>query len=142
MVSEQGIVKKVTKNSAHIKIVKSSSCNHGNFNGSLSAPEKNMAVEVKNSLNAKEGTFIMPSFMIYIFPVVALMIGVFPGSFHSTLLYTDPSIKAVFTGTIFLIASLIVLKIIDINKNTRGKHYPCMIRIVACETTLGYCHNI
>jgi hypothetical protein len=114
MVSKQGIVEKVTKNSTHIKSVKSSICNHSNFYGACSAPEKNMVAE--NSFNTKGSIFIMLSLMIYILPVVALIAGAFPGNFHSTLLYTDPSLKAVITGAFFIIASFIVLKIIDRKK--------------------------
>jgi sigma-E factor negative regulatory protein RseC len=140
MVSEQGIVEKVTKNSAYIKVVRTSACNHCNSKDSCNVSEKNMVIEVNNSLNAKEGdlveisvpegTFIMLSLMIYIFPVVALMAGAFLGNYLSTLLNTDPSLTSVITGTLFLVTSFVVLKMIDRRKNTRDKYYPRMTRIV------------
>ncbi len=141
MVSEQGIVEKVTKNSAYVKVVKTSACNHCNSKDSCNVSERNMVIEVKNSLNAKEGdlvevsvpegTFVMLSLMVYIFPVVALMTGIFMGNFFSTFLYTDPSLTSVITGLLFLIGSFIVLKMIDKRKSTRDKYYPRMTRIVS-----------
>jgi len=152
MISEQGIVEKVTKTSAHVKVVKTSACNHCNSKDSCNVSERNMVIEVKNSLNAKkgdlvevsvpEGTFMILSLMIYIFPVVALMAGAFLGNFLSTLLNTDPSLTAIITGALFLIASFIVLKMIDRRKNTRDKYLPRMTRIVSCGQELPSCEKV
>jgi sigma-E factor negative regulatory protein RseC len=141
MISEQGLVERIKKNSALIKVVKSSVCNHCTSKDSCSVPEKNMVIEVKNSLNAKvgdlvevsvpEGTFITLSLMVYIFPVAALMAGAFLGNYISTLLDTDPSLTAIITGAIFLFFSFIILKLIDRKKDTRDKYTPHMTRIVS-----------
>jgi sigma-E factor negative regulatory protein RseC len=152
MVSEQGIVEKVTRTSAHVKVVKSSACNHCNSKDSCNVSERNMIIEVKNSLNAKEGdlvevsipegTFIMLSLMIYIFPVAALMIGAFLGNYLAMLWHTDPSLTAVIAGGLFLIGSFVVLKMIDRKKNTRDKYYPRMTRIVSCGEAQPPCDEI
>ncbi|MBN1903928.1 MAG: SoxR reducing system RseC family protein [Deltaproteobacteria bacterium] len=141
MISEQGIVERIKRNSALIKVAKSSACNHCTSKDSCSVPDKNMVIEVKNSLNAKvgdlvevsvpEGTFIVLSLMIYIFPVAALMAGAFLGNYLSTLLDTDPSLTAIITGALFLFASFVILKLIDRKKDTRDKYIPNMTRIVS-----------
>lgn len=151
MISEQGIVEKITKTTAFIKVVKTSACNHCSSKDSCSVPEKNMVIEVKNSLKAKagdyvevsvpEGTFIILSLMIYIFPVVALMTGAFLGNYLSTLINTDPSLTAVITSAIFLIVSFIVLKLIDRKKNTSEKYLPHMTRIVSGAPEISSCDN-
>ncbi|NLD38002.1 MAG: SoxR reducing system RseC family protein [Desulfatiglans sp.] len=141
MISEQGLVERIKRGSALIKVVKSSACNHCTSKDSCSVPEKNMVIEVKNSLNAEvgdlvevsvpEGTFIALSLMIYIFPVASLMAGAFMGNYLSTLLHTDPSLTAIITGAIFLFISFIILKLIDRRKDTRDKYIPHMTRIVS-----------
>ena len=140
MISEQGIVEEIRRNTAIIKVVRSGSCKHCSEKDSCSVAERNMLIEVKNSLNAKEGdmvevsvpegTFMKLSLMVYIFPVVALMIGAFLGSFLSMQLNTDPSATAAITAAIFLVASFLGLKIIDKKKETGDKYYPRMTRIV------------
>ncbi len=141
MISEQGLVERIKRDRALIKVVKSSACSHCTSKDSCSVPEKNMVIEVKNSLNAKEGdlvevsvpegTFITLSLMIYIFPVVALMAGAFLGNYLSTLLETDPSLTAIITAAIFLFASFIILRLIDRRKEIRAKYIPNMTRIIS-----------
>ena len=100
-----------------------------------------MVIEVKNSLNAKEGdlvevsvpegTFIALSLMIYIFPVAALMIGAFLGNFLADVWHTDPSLTAIAAGAVFLVVSFVILRIIDRKKGIRDKCLPQMTRIVS-----------
>jgi len=146
MISEQGIVEEIRKNTAIIKVVRSSSCKHCAEKDSCSVAERNMLIEVKNSLNAKEGdmievsvpegTFVKLSLMVYIFPVAALMAGAFLGNFLSMLFNTDPSATAAITAAIFLAASFLCLKVFDKKKATGDKYYPRMTRIVSSEKNL------
>ena len=74
MISEQGIVEKIHKNTATIKVMKSSACKHCSSKESCGVADSNMMVEVVNSLHAKEGdqvevsvpegTFIKLSLMV------------------------------------------------------------------------------
>ena len=140
MISEQGIVAELRKNIAVIKIVRSSSCKHCADKDSCSVANRNMLIEVKNSLNANEGdrvevsvpegTFVKLSLMVYIFPIVALMVGAFLGNFLSIQLKTDPSATAAITGALFLAASFWGLKRFEKNKTTGDKYYPRMTKIV------------
>ena len=152
MIREQGIVEEIRKNTAVIKIVRSSSCKHCADKDSCSVADRNMIIEVKNSLNAKEGdrvevsvpegTFVKLSLMVYIFPIVALMIGAFLGNFLSMKLNTDPSATAAITAAIFLAASFLFLKMFDKKKNAREKYSPRMTRIVISEKNLQSGDNI
>jgi sigma-E factor negative regulatory protein RseC len=146
MISEQGIVESTNRTSAFIKIVKSSSCNHCSEKDSCSVSNRDMVIQVKNSLNAKqgdrvevsvpEGTFIKLSLMVYIFPIVALMVGAFLGNFLSGTWNTDPSATAAVTGALFLALSFLILKILDRKKRTGDRFYPRMTRIVFSEKGL------
>ena len=140
MIREEGTVEEIRRNTAVIKVEKSSSCKHCADKDSCSVADRNMLIEVKNILNAKEGdrvevsvpegTFVKLSLMVYIFPIVALMIGAFLGNFLSIQLKTDPSATAAITAAAFLIASFIVLKLIENKKDTGEKYSPRMTRIV------------
>ena len=140
MIREQGIVEEIRRTTAVIKVEKSASCKHCSEKDSCSVSDRNMRIEVKNSLNAKEGdrvevsvpegTFIKLSLMVYIFPIVALMAGAFLGNFLSAQLNTDPSVTAAVTGAIFLAASFLGLKIYDRKKAIGDTYYPRMTRIV------------
>ena len=152
MISEQGIVEEIRRNTAVIKVVRSSSCKHCSEKDSCSVAERNMLIEVKNSLNAKEGdmveisvpegTFVKLSLMVYIFPVAALMAGAFLGNFLAIQMNTDPSATAAITAAIFLAVSFLGLKVFEKKKNTGEKYFPRMTRIVATEKNLQPGDNI
>ena len=141
MISEQGIVEEIRKNTAVIKIERSSSCKHCADKDSCSIADRNMLIEVKNSLNANEGdrvevsvpegTFVKLSLMVYIFPVVSLMIGAILGNFLAKLLNTEPSATAAIAAAVFLAASFLFLKVFDKKKNAGEKYSPRMTRIIA-----------
>ena len=152
MISEQGIVEEIRRNTAVIKIEKSASCKHCADKDSCSVADRNMFIQVKNILNAKEGdrvevsvpegTFVKLSLMVYIFPVVSLMIGAILGNFLSNILITDPSATAAITAGLFLAASFLGLKVLDKKKNTGEKYSPRMTRIVFTGKSLQSGDNI
>ena len=152
MISEQGIVEKIHKNTATIKVMKSSACKHCSSKDLCNVSDKNMLIEVKNSLNAKEGdqvevsvpegTFIKLSLMVYMFPIVALLTGAFLGNYLSALWHTDQSATAAITGALFLIASFLCLKLYDRKKKIGDKYYPRMTRIIISGQNLPFGGNI
>ncbi|MBN2419549.1 MAG: SoxR reducing system RseC family protein [Deltaproteobacteria bacterium] len=152
MIREEGIVEEIRRNTVVIKVEKSATCAHCADKDSCSVAERNMLIEVRNILNAKEGdrvevsvpegTFIKLSLMVYIFPVAALMAGAFLGNFLSILLKTDPSATAAITAALFLVASFICLKIYEKKKNTGEKYSPRMTRILIREKAVPSGDNI
>lgn len=140
MISEQGIIEKISKNYAMVLVTKNASCKHCSSKDSCSVTDRDMTVRVENSLNAKEGdrvelsvpegTFMKLSIIVYIFPVVALMTGAFLGNFLSIQWKTDPSATAAITAALFLVASFLALKVFEKRKKTREKYSPRMTRIV------------
>ena len=152
MIREEGIVEETRRNTAVIKIEKSASCKHCSEKDSCSVSDRNILIEVKNILNAKEGdrvevsvpegTFMKLSLMVYIFPVIALMIGAFLGDFLSRFMSTDPSATAAITAAIFLAASFIGLKIFEKKKGTVDKYSPRMTRIILSVKNLQSDDNI
>ena len=152
MISEQGIVEKIHKNNATIKVMRSSACKHCSSKDACNVSDKNVLIEVKNSLNAKEGdqvevsvpegTFIKLSLMVYMFPIFALLAGAFLGNYLSALWHTDQSATAAITGALFLIASFLCLKLYDKKKNIGDKYSPRMTRIIISGRNLPSGDNI
>lgn len=140
MISEQGIIEKITKNIAVVRVKKSSACKHCSEKDSCSISERDMVVEVKNTLNAKEGdhielsvpegAFLKLSLLVYILPIIALMAGAFLGDYLSSIWGTSPSGTAVISSVLFLCLSFLGLKIFEIKKKSGDRYYPRMTRIV------------
>jgi sigma-E factor negative regulatory protein RseC len=99
-----------------------------------------MLVEVSNDLQAKEGDYVeisVPegtvlklSFLVYIIPVIALLIGAFAGAAVAQPLHIDSALASVLGSGLFMGVSFIVLKRLNTNAESSGKYYPRMIRIV------------
>jgi len=140
MISEQGIIDKISKNTAFVRVTKSSACKHCSSKDSCNISDRDMIVEVVNSFNAKEGdrvelsvpegTFLKLSLLVYIFPIIALMTGAFLGDYLSVQLKTNPSATAAITGALFLVFAFLGLKLFENKKKTRDKYYPRMTRII------------
>ena len=140
MISEQGIIEKISNETAYVRVTKSSACKHCESKDSCNISDRDMIVEVTNRLNAKEGdrvelsvpegTFLKLSLLVYIMPVIFLMTGAFLGNYLSILLGTSSSATAAITGALFLVIAFIGLKIYEEKKKTGDKYYPRMTRIV------------
>ena len=120
MISEQGIIEKISNETAYVRVTKTSACKSCSSKDSCNISDRDMIVEVDNRLKAKEGdrvelsvpegTFLKLSMLVYVFPIIALMTGAFLGNYLSLQLNTDPSKTAALTGALFLVFSFIGLK--------------------------------
>jgi len=140
MISEQGIIERISNKTAYVKVARSSACRHCSSKDSCNISDRDMIVEVINRLNAKEGdrveisvpegTFLKLSLLVYISPVIALMTGAFLGNYLATLSGINPSAAAAVTGALFLVIAFIGLKIFENKKKAGDRYYPRMTRII------------
>jgi len=151
MISEQGIIEEVLARKAIVRVRKSSACKHCSSKDSCSISDRDMLVEVDNDLKAKvgdhveisvpEGTLLKISALVYLFPIVALIIGAFLGDFLAKHLQTDSSRTSIIVGFIFLGISFFGLKIFERTKRSGDSYYPRMTRILTNVASPQPCDN-
>ena len=151
MISEQGIIHEIKGNSALVRIQKSSACNHCNSKGSCNISNRDIIVEVNNELQAKpgdyvevsipEGSILKLSALVYFFPVIALLVGAFLGSFLSKHLQTDPTMTAIIGGGIFMASAFFILKNIERSRKSGGNDYPRITRILSNASSPQPCDS-
>jgi len=151
MISEQGIIEEVLARKAIVRVRKSSACKHCSSKDSCSISDRDMLVEVDNDLKAKvgdhveisvpEGTLLKISALVYLFPIVALIIGAFLGDFLAKHLQTDSAWPAVIVGFIFLGIAFFGLKIFERAKRSGDSYYPRMTRILTNVASPQPCDN-
>jgi sigma-E factor negative regulatory protein RseC len=152
MISEQGVIEKIDDQMATVRVRKSSACAHCSSKGSCSISNRDMLVEVQNILNAgegdtveisvPEGTFLKLSFLVYLIPIFALMLGAFIGIFLSTMLNIDQSLSAIITGAVFFGISFLGLKVFERLKSSDRNYFPQMSRILKNGASPKPCDNI
>ena len=99
-----------------------------------------MIVEVNNDVHAKvgdqvelsvpEGTVIKLSLIVYLFPIIALLIGAFLGSAIGASLHVNSSLIAVIGGGLGVIIVFIALKKYEKNERFRGRYQTRMTRVM------------
>jgi sigma-E factor negative regulatory protein RseC len=141
LLSEQGIIEKVTDQKATVRVRRSPACANCSSKISCDISNRDMLVEVFNDLQAKvgdrveisipEGTVLKMSVFVYLFPIIALIIGAFLGGFIASSLQSKSSWPAILLGMIFFGLAFCVLKIFERKKMSGGDYNPKMTHIVA-----------
>lgn len=126
MIEEIGtIVELKSKHTAAVLCKKSSACQHCASSGAcqMGSDSRSMIVEVHNSLGAGIGdrvrivtsskSFLQSSFLLYIVPLIALVIGGVAGQLIGEYLGNgiDPNLLAALLGTAFLVGTFLVIKV-------------------------------
>ncbi|RPJ20871.1 MAG: hypothetical protein EHM26_04765 [Desulfobacteraceae bacterium] len=148
MINERGVIEKIVRQNAVVKLQRSSGCDACEARGSCHAEgDKNMLVEVENELRAKEGDTVevsMPTrsvakmaLVVYLGPVVALIAGAFAGDAAGRSFRLDSPLAPVIGGLVLLAASLLALKGFDRFARSRPDYHPHMTRILASGPKLA-----
>jgi sigma-E factor negative regulatory protein RseC len=126
MVEEVGtVVELKSKSIAVVMCQKSSLCENCATNGSCMMGDdgNTRLIEVKNSLGASVGdnvriatttkSFLQSSFLLYIVPLIALVVGAIAGKLVGDNFATglDPNVLSAIFGVFFLIGSFVVLRV-------------------------------
>ncbi len=142
MPTEHGTVIKVDSQGTWVKTSQSSACAGCSAKGSChSKPGSNsMEVNAINSVGAVVGDRIVLSidtapllkatFLLYVFPILALMIGAFTGHELSARLQMDTTNAAVLSGLIFFVSAVLVMRHRANRLAAEDAYRPKIIRIL------------
>lgn len=126
MIEEQGTVIEIkSKTTAVVMCKKSSFCENCATKGSciLGDDEHTRQIEVNNDLGAEVGdlvriatstrSFLQSSFLLYIVPLIALVIGAIIGKFLGEKFIDDldPNLLSAIFGVFFMIGSFVILRV-------------------------------
>ena len=67
----------------------------------------------KVNLKEKKTNMILASFMLFVFPIMAVFIGVFLGQYVGKLIGASAQISRIFGGIIGFILSIVLIKVFD-----------------------------
>lgn len=141
MVTEQGVIEKVSGLKAMVRIEKTSACATCESRDACDVgSDKNMVVEVANDLGAGEGdhveisvssgSFLKLSILVYFLPVVALVAGALAGGEFAAPLHLQPTLTSIVGGCLSMAVTFYALKRLDRSSRARRKFQPRMTRIL------------
>jgi sigma-E factor negative regulatory protein RseC len=142
MIKDRGVVEKIVRQIAVVRLQRSSGCDTCEARGSCHAQgDKEMLVEVQNELHAKEGDSVevsMPAgsvakmaLVVYLGPVAALIAGAVAGDAFGKSFHLDSPLAPVVGGLVLLAACLLALKGYDRFARSRPEYHPHITRILA-----------
>jgi sigma-E factor negative regulatory protein RseC len=126
MIEEVGVVVELKgKHTVMVMCKKSSLCEHCATSGSCSIGDdaKSRLVEAQNMLGAGVGdevcistttkTFLQSSFLLYIVPLIALVIGAVAGKLvgENLAIGLDPNLLSAIFGVFFMVGSFVLLRV-------------------------------
>ena len=134
MPSEKGIVTRTDGTMAWVTTNRSSSCEGCASRGACHASENKNEMEVRavNTAGAGVGdrvvvsfqtaSYLKASFLLYVFPVLAMIAGAVLGQESATGLGLDPGVFSVICGFLFFLLSIIVVRFRG-NRMAQNKEY-------------------
>jgi sigma-E factor negative regulatory protein RseC len=141
--TEKGVVIKVKGEHAWIKTEKSNTCEGCASRDSCGNPGggKEMEVEAVNIAGAGAGDLVLISFasaplikvytLVYIFPILALLVGAILGQHLSGWLTIDESLAALILGFLFFAGAFFIIKACSGRMARKGDYRPKVLRILS-----------
>jgi sigma-E factor negative regulatory protein RseC len=141
MRTEEGIIEKTGRNRARVRIERSSSCSQCESRGACQVVGgKSMVIDVPNPLQAKvgdrveiavpTGSFLKLTFLVYLLPVVALLLGAILGRAWGPAVGLQSPLSDVIGGALFVGLTFIILKGFDRTAGEKKDYQPVMRRII------------
>lgn len=141
MITERGVVERIVKEKAVVRVQQSSSCASCEARGACNIEnDKPILVEVRNDLQARVGddveisipsrSLIKMGILVYLLPVLGLILGAYVGNAFSTPLDLDSNLASFLGGALALGVSFGVLKKIDRKAQKKPEYHPRMKRIL------------
>ena len=144
LANERGIVVDLAGPKARIRVQKTSSCASCESKNSCHIMnDRNMIVEVANTLKAKAGdtvelsipvrSLLRVSLIVYIIPIAALFAGALVGRTWGISFGGNADIFAIIGGLLAMGVSFFILKWFDRRQNRRPEYQPQLTRILSSE---------
>jgi len=144
MITERGVIEKVTRQKARVRIRKGSACaSCAQRSACHIDSDRPMLVEVDNELGAKDGDWVelsMPSkslmkisFVVYFVPVLALVVSALIGAEWAESIQISPTAAAMVSGAVALAVCFILMRRFDRAVRANPEYRPRMTKIVASE---------
>lgn len=141
MITEQGIIEGVSGRKAMVRIERTSACATCQSRESCGEVSgRDMIIEVANELGAVEGdrieisipsgSFLMVSFLVYLFPVAALIAGAIAGGAIARMLHINLTLAAIAGGCLAMGGTFYALKRLDRSTRARKQFRPRMTRVL------------
>ena len=146
MVTEEGVIERILNQKALVRVQKSSACAHCDSRGACRViADKEMMIEMANDLHAKVGdhielsvpggSIIKLSMLVYLFPIVALIIGAYAGGSWAEFFHIRSTLASILGGGFAMGISFYILKWFDRTAETKGEYHPRMTRILISADT-------
>jgi sigma-E factor negative regulatory protein RseC len=150
MITEQGVVDRVSGPKAVVRIEKSSACAACQSRESCQEGSgREMVIEVANDLGAGEGdrieisipggSFLILSLLVYLLPVAALIAGAVAGGAFAGTLHMNPTFASIVGGCLGIGVTFYALKRLDRSSRAQKEFRPRMTRILLRSDAL--CRN-
>jgi len=141
MISEQGIIERVSGRNAMVRIERTSACATCRSRQSCrEVSGRDMIIEVANELGAGKGdrieisipsgSFLMLSLLVYLLPVAALIAGAIAGGAIAGALNIDLTPAAIAGGCLAMGSTFYALKRLDRSTRAQKDFRPRMTRVL------------
>jgi sigma-E factor negative regulatory protein RseC len=141
MVTEEGVIEKIFRHKALIRIQKSSACAHCDSRGACQViSDREMLIEIANDLQAKvgdhveisvqEGSLVKLSLLVFFLPIVALVVGAYAGGSLADSLEIDSTLSSVLGGALAMGITFFALKRFERAFKDKAEYHPRMTRIL------------
>ena len=139
MAQEKGIIVKRSGKLAWVKTNRTSACEHCSEKESCEILDNSasMEVEVENSINAnigdlvvisvKNSSLLKLSFLLYVFPIIAMMIGAYLGN-DLNLFSLGASVSSVLMSIFFFLSSFFLIRLRGKSMAKKSEYKPKIIR--------------
>jgi sigma-E factor negative regulatory protein RseC len=141
MVTEEGVIEKIFRQKAVIRIQKNSACAHCDSRGACQViSDKEMLIEIANDLQAKvgdhveisvkESSLVKLSLLVFFLPIVALVVGAYAGGALADSLDIDSTLSSVLGGALAMGITFFALRRLERAIKDKAEYHPRMTRIL------------
>lgn len=142
MATEEGIVTETIDGMAWVKTTRSGACKHCSAKDSCSTQGggESMLIKVENQVCARVGdrvvltlktaSLLKAAFMIYIFPILAMLVGAMVGGHFAGRMEVDVSTMAAIVGGSAFVAAIFFMKYQGNRMGRRSDYMPKILRVI------------
>jgi len=148
MLTEEGVIEKIVRQNALIRIQKSSACAHCDSRGACQViSDKEMLIEIANELQAKVGDHVEFSFkesslvklslLVFFLPIVALVVGAYAGGSLADFFNIESNLSSVLGGALAIGITFFALRRLELTAKDKAEYHPRMTRILISAESIS-----